>query len=78
MAAMDQFHRASYSTTGGALMAVAGAAGPVAGALMVLYTFYIISGPAYRKLIPAACVVAAKRIEMESQDLSALLPVSSV
>jgi len=63
--------------TGGALMAVAGAAGPVAGALMVLYTVYKISGPAYRKLIPAVCAVAAKRIEMESLEGSAP-PVSSV
>lgn len=49
----------------------AGAAGPVAGALMVLYTVYRISGPAYRKLIPAACAVAAKRVELTTQDTAA-------
>lgn len=57
--------------TGGALMAAAGVAGPVAGALMVLYTVYRVSGPAYRKLIPAVCAVAAKRVELTTQDPTA-------
>lgn len=50
--------------TGGALMLAAGAAGPIALGLGLVYTGYRLSGPAYRKLIPAVCAVAAKRIEM--------------
>lgn len=49
---------------GGVLLTVAGAAGPIGVALGILYTTYQLSGPAFRKLIPAICVVAAKRIEL--------------
>ncbi len=49
---------------GGALLTLAGAAGPVGVALGVLYTAYSLSGPAFRKLIPAICVIAAKRVEI--------------
>lgn len=50
---------------GGAMLTVAGAAGPIGLGLAVVYTFYRISGPAYRKLIPAICVIAAKRVELD-------------
>ncbi|MEI6644191.1 MAG: hypothetical protein WCL10_19405 [Novosphingobium sp.] len=49
--------------TAGALMAAAGWAGPVGAALALLYTGYVLTGPAFRKLIPAVCVIAAKRLE---------------
>lgn len=49
---------------GGAMLAVAGAAGPIGLGLVFLYSVYSLSGPAYRKLIPAICVIAAKRVEI--------------
>ncbi|MGV3570354.1 MAG: hypothetical protein ACO1PB_07115 [Ramlibacter sp.] len=52
---------------GGALMTVAGVAGPISAGLGVLYGIYRLSGPAYRKMIPAVCAIAAKRIEMSAQ-----------
>ena len=51
--------------TGGAMLVVAGAAGPVGIALGLLFTAYSLSGPAFRKLTPAICVIAAKRIEIQ-------------
>lgn len=51
--------------TAGALMAAAGWAGPIGAALALLYTGYVLTGPAFRKLIPAVCVIAAKRLEQE-------------
>jgi len=54
--------------TGGAMLALAGAAGPVGLALGVLFTAYSLSGPAFRKLIPAICVIAAKRVEIEGSS----------
>lgn len=56
--------------TGGAMLALAGAAGPVGLALGVLFTAYSLSGPAFRKLIPAICVIAAKRVEIEGSEFS--------
>jgi uncharacterized protein YaaW (UPF0174 family) len=56
--------------TGGAMLAVAGAAGPVGLALGLLFTAYSLSGPAFRKLTPAICVVAAKRIEIQGSASS--------
>jgi hypothetical protein len=50
--------------TGGALLSIAGAAGPIGAGLAVLYTAYSLSGPAFRKLVPAVCVIAAKRLEL--------------
>lgn len=51
--------------TAGALMAAAGWAGPIGAALALLYTGYVLTGPAFRKLIPAVCFIAAKRLEHE-------------
>lgn len=48
---------------GGAMMTIAGAAGPMALVLGSLYASYTLAGPAFRKLIPGVCVIAAKRIE---------------
>ena len=48
---------------GGAMMAIAGAAGPIALVLGTIYASYTLAGPAFRKLIPSICVIAAKRIE---------------
>ncbi len=48
---------------GGAMMTIAGAAGPIALVLGTLYASYTLAGPAFRKLIPGVCVIAAKRIE---------------
>jgi uncharacterized protein YaaW (UPF0174 family) len=56
--------------TGGAMLAVAGAAGPVGLALTALFTVYSLSGPAFRKLIPAICVIAAKRMEIQGSTSS--------
>jgi uncharacterized protein YaaW (UPF0174 family) len=50
------------------MLALAGAAGPVGLALGVLFTAYSLSGPAFRKLIPAICVIAAKRVEIEGSS----------
>ncbi len=51
---------------GGMMLAVAGAAGPIGVALGLVWTAVALSGPAYRKLIPAICVIAAKRVEIEA------------
>lgn len=50
---------------GGAMLAVAGAAGPIGAAAALLYAAYSLSGPAFRKLIPAICVIGAKRLEIQ-------------
>lgn len=49
---------------GGAMMTIAGAAGPIALVLGAFYASYTLAGPAFRKLIPCICVIAAKRIEI--------------
>ncbi len=54
--------------TGGALLAVAGAAGPIGAGFALLYTIYTVGGPAYRKLIPAVCSIAAKRLELLAEQ----------
>jgi len=51
---------------GGMMVAVAGAAGPIGIALGLLWTLVALSGPAYRKVIPAICVIAAKRVELDA------------
>ncbi len=51
---------------GGAMMTIAGAAGPIALVLGTLYASYALAGPAFRKLIPGVCVIAAKRIEISA------------
>jgi uncharacterized protein YaaW (UPF0174 family) len=53
---------------GAAMLSVAGAAGPIGVALALLYTAYSLSGPAFRKLIPAICMISAKRLEIETGD----------
>ncbi len=53
---------------GGAMMTIAGAAGPIALVLGTLYASYTLAGPAFRKLIPGVCVIAAKRIEINASD----------
>lgn len=52
---------------GGAMLAIAGSAGPIGAALTLLYAGYSLSGPAYRKLIPAVCIIGAKRLEMSTE-----------
>lgn len=52
---------------GGAMLAGAGAAGPIGLALGLLYTAYSLSGPAFRILIPSICVIAAKRVELDKR-----------
>jgi uncharacterized protein YaaW (UPF0174 family) len=52
---------------GGAMLTVAGAAGPIGGTLALLYTAYSLSGPAFRKLIPSICLIAAKRVELDKR-----------
>jgi hypothetical protein len=54
--------------SGGLMLAVAGWAGPVGAGLAFLFTAYSISGPAYRKLVPAVCMIAAKRLELISHE----------
>lgn len=55
---------------GGALMTAASAVGPFAIGLGLLYTGYRLSGPAYRKLIPAICAIAAKRLQFAVEHAS--------
>jgi uncharacterized protein YaaW (UPF0174 family) len=55
---------------GGTMMAIAGAAGPIALVLGTLYASYTLAGPAFRKLIPGICVIAAKRIEVGASPQS--------
>lgn len=54
--------------TGGLMLAMAGWAGPVGAGLAFLYTAYTIAGPAYRKLVPAVCMIAAKRLELSPHE----------
>jgi len=54
---------------GGAMMTIAGAAGPIALVLGTLYASYKVAGPAFRKLIPSICVIAAKRIEIDAMRI---------
>ncbi|WP_427913902.1 hypothetical protein ACPWT1_02795 [Ramlibacter sp. MMS24-I3-19] len=54
--------------TGGLMLAMAGWAGPVGAGLAFLFTAYSIAGPAYRKLVPAVCMIAAKRLELSSRE----------
>ncbi len=54
--------------TGGLMLAIAGWAGPVGAGLAFLYTAYSIAGPAYRKLVPAVCMIAAKRLELSPHE----------
>lgn len=62
--------------TAGALMAAAGWAGPIGAALALLYTGYVLTGPAFRKLIPAVCVIAAMRLQQEVRS-STGIPLSA-
>ena len=57
---------------GGMMLAAAGVVGPIGAALLLLYTAYSLVGPAFRKLIPAICVIAAKRVELDAGK--ALMP----
>ncbi len=57
---------------GGAILAGAGAAGPIGVTLALLYTAYSLSGPAFRKLIPSICVIAAKRVELDTRGADRL------
>jgi uncharacterized protein YaaW (UPF0174 family) len=60
---------------GGTMMTIAGAAGPIALVLGTLYASYSLTGPAFRKLIPCICVIAAKRIEiLASEQPGAVAP----
>ncbi len=54
---------------GGAMMTIAGAAGPIALVLGALYASYKLAGPAFRILIPSICVIAAKRIEINAMPI---------
>lgn len=54
--------------TGGLMLAIAGWAGPVGAGLAFLYTAYSIAGPAFRKLVPAVCMIAAKRLELNPHE----------
>jgi uncharacterized protein YaaW (UPF0174 family) len=53
---------------GGMMLAAAGAIGPIGAALLLLYSAYSLVGPAFRKLIPAICVIAAKRVEIDAEE----------
>jgi uncharacterized protein YaaW (UPF0174 family) len=53
---------------GGMLLAAAGAIGPIGALLLLLYSAYSLVGPAFRKLIPAICVIAAKRVEIDAGE----------
>ena len=54
--------------SGGLALAIAGWAGPVGAGLAFLYTAYSVAGPAFRKLVPAVCVIAAKRLEVSVES----------
>lgn len=54
----------------GLLLAMAGWAGPVGAGLAVIFTAHSISGPAFRKLVPAVCLIAAKRLELSPHELA--------
>lgn len=54
--------------SGGLALAIAGWAGPVGAGLAFLYTAHSIAGPAFRKLVPAVCVIAAKRLEASVEN----------
>lgn len=53
---------------GGLMLAVAGWAGPLGAGFAFLYTAYSMAGPAHRKLVPAVCMIAAKRLEIGATD----------
>lgn len=53
--------------SGGLMLAVAGCAGPLGAGFAFLFSAYSMAGPAYRKLVPAVCMVAAKRLEIADQ-----------
>jgi uncharacterized protein YaaW (UPF0174 family) len=66
-----------YATAGGALLGLgasgtilnlAGLVGPIGLALAAMYGSYAAAGPAFRKLIPSICVIAAKRIEIAASQ----------
>ncbi|WP_430407439.1 hypothetical protein [Hydrogenophaga sp.] len=57
---------------GGLMLAVAGWAGPLGAGFAFLYSAYSIAGPAYRKLVPAVCMIAAKRLEIGAADQNVL------
>lgn len=54
--------------TGGLMLAIAGWAGPVGAGLAFIYTAYSMAGPAYRKLVPGVCMIAAKRLEFDTDQ----------
>lgn len=54
--------------TGGLMMAIAGWAGPLGAGFAVIFSAYSMAGPAYRKLVPAVCMIAAKRLEIADQQ----------
>jgi hypothetical protein len=54
--------------TGGLALAIAGWAGPLGAAAAVLFTAHSMAGPAYRKLVPAVCMIAAKRLEIGAKE----------
>ena len=54
---------------GGLMLAIAGWAGPVGAGFAFLYSAYSMAGPAYRKLVPAVCMIAAKRLEIGVHEL---------
>lgn len=54
--------------SGGLALAIAGWAGPLGTGLAVLFTAHRIAGPAYRKLVPAVCILAAKRLEISPHE----------
>ncbi|MGQ3002506.1 MAG: hypothetical protein ACT6UH_22375 [Hydrogenophaga sp.] len=55
---------------GGLMLAVAGWAGPLGAGFAFLYSAYSMAGPAYRKLVPAVCMIAAKRLEISAADMN--------
>jgi hypothetical protein len=54
--------------TPGLVLAMAGWAGPVGAGLAVVFTAHSISGPAFRKLVPAVCLIVAKRLELSPHE----------
>lgn len=49
------------------MLSVAGWTWPVGAGLVVLYAAYSIAGLAYRQLVPAVSLIAAKRLELTLQ-----------
>jgi uncharacterized protein YaaW (UPF0174 family) len=54
--------------SGGLMLAIAGWAGPVGAGLAFPYAAYSMAGPAYREIVPAVCMIAAKRLELSSRE----------